>query len=174
MEKIYLIGFMASGKTTVGKILSKKLGWKFIDIDEEIERKTQKTISEIFSTFGEDYFRKLEVEMLSNFKDLDKLVISVGGGLPVFYNNMEIMKSTGFTVYLEVDENIIFERLKNNEEYSKRPLASSINLDYLRNLLNIRIPIYVKSHKTIKCDQKKPEEIALEIIEEYKKWKLYH
>ncbi len=174
MEKIYLIGFMASGKTTVGKILSEKLGWKFIDIDDEIERKTQKKISEIFSTFGEDYFRKLEVEMLTKFKDCNKIVISVGGGLPVFFNNMEIMKTTGFTVYLEVDENIIFERLKNEDEYSKRPLANDLNADYLKNLLNVRIPVYVKSHKVIKCNQKKPEDIAQEIIEEYEKWKFYH
>jgi shikimate kinase len=172
MEKIYLVGFMASGKTTVGKILSQKLGWQFIDIDEEIERSTQKKINEIFSSFGEDYFRKLEVEMLTKFKDLDKLVISVGGGLPVFFNNMEILKSTGFTVYLEVDEKIILERLKKEDECSKRPLASSMNAHYLKNLLNARKPIYVKSHKTIKCAQKKPDEIAEEIIEEYKKWKL--
>lgn len=171
MEKIYLIGFMASGKTTVGKLLAEKLSWQFIDLDEVIEKNMGKKISEIFENFGEKFFRELEHKELMNIKDLKKVVVSVGGGLPVFNNNMEIMKETGFTVFLNVNDDILLERLKDRYECEKRPLAFSLNDEELKELLRKRKEYYIKAHLEIECDYKMPENIALEIVERYSEWK---
>ncbi|MCX7770480.1 MAG: shikimate kinase [Proteobacteria bacterium] len=174
MEKIYLIGFMASGKTTIGKVLAEKLGWVFIDTDEIIERKKGMPIKEIFSTYGEMYFRELEREVLEDLKDMDKVVVSVGGGMPVFFDNLEIMKSTGYTVYLYVSEDVLLKRLKNNEESQKRPIVSSNSENDLLNLFRERKGVYEKAHAKFNCDNMTPIEIAENISESFLSWKSSH
>lgn len=170
MEKIYLIGFMASGKTTVGKILAEKLGWRFIDSDDLIENKKGMSISEIFKNYGENYFRDLEKEVLLDLISLEKVVISVGGGLPIYFNNMELMLKNGFTVYLEVSEQILIDRLKNKSELEKRPLLNN-SKDKLIDLLNVRRNVYEKAHETVKCNGHTPDEIAEKIVESFLIWK---
>lgn len=171
MEKIYLIGFMASGKTTVGKILAEKLGWHFIDIDDVIEKRKGMSINEIFSIYGEKYFRELEKEVLLNFIPFEKVVVSVGGGLPVYFKNMELMLQTGFTVYLEVNEQVLIDRLKNKSELEKRPLVNKNSEENLLNILRERKNIYEKAHEIVKCNSRTPAEIAEEIIKSFLVWK---
>lgn len=120
---IYLIGFMGSGKTTVGKKLSKELGYLFIDLDSYLERKYQASIPQLFENKGEAEFRKLEKQCLSELSNLDGVVISTGGGTPCFFDNMTLMKSTGFTIYLEATPALLFNRLKNAKE--ERPLLKN-------------------------------------------------
>src|SRR5690554_4257405 len=98
MERIFIIGYMGSGKTTVGKKLAKSLSLSFIDLDAFIESKYRKTIAEIFAEKGEDGFRKIESKALSEVALIEDVVISTGGGAPCFYNNMELMNKTGTTV----------------------------------------------------------------------------
>jgi shikimate kinase len=169
MEKIYLIGFMASGKTTVGKIVAEKLGWSFVDTDDLIEKRKSMSIKEIFSSFGEKYFRELEKEVLLSLLSFNKIVVAVGGGLPVYFDNMDVMLKSGFTVYLEVSEDILMNRLANKDETEKRPLANS--KDNLITLLKERQKIYEMAHKKVRCDKNSPQEIGEQIIKSYVTWK---
>ncbi len=124
--KIFLVGYMASGKTTIGKKLSKHMNLEFIDLDQYIETKEKATISEIFDTGGEALFRGLEMKYLKEIIHLKKenYLLSTGGGTPCFYRNMELMNETGTTVYLEMDAKSITFRLINAK--NNRPLVSKI------------------------------------------------
>lgn len=168
MEKIFLIGFMGAGKSTVGRELALILGWNFIDIDKVIENKVGKTITDIFSEYGEIFFRVEEKEVLHELLSQQKVVIAAGGGIPIFFDNLNIMKKSGFVVYLFVNKDVIKKRLKLEEEHSKRPLAVNAKLD---NLIQSREPFYRRAHFTIDCSELSPLEIAHKIKGVYKKWK---
>jgi len=108
---IFLIGFMASGKTTVGKILAKKLRMSFKDLDLEIEKKHGITASKFYATFGEKSFRETERKILLELIKDKNLILSTGGGAPCFFDNMEIMNREGITVYLKMNKEAILQRL---------------------------------------------------------------
>ncbi len=141
---IYLVGFMGCGKSTIGKELAAILNLKFIDSDEYLENKINKSISEIFSSKGEKYFRMKEKEILFEISKMNNVVISLGGGTPCFNNNMKIINNTGTSIYLEVDALNIINRLKNDS--NQRPLIQNIqgnDLDqFIRNKLDERKVFY--------------------------------
>ena len=101
-KRIYIIGFMGSGKTTAGKKLAAALKWSFIDLDLEIEKSQGKSISEIFSGPGEQLFRQIESETLHSLHIESDTVISIGGGTPCFCGNMDFMKKNGLVIYLRM------------------------------------------------------------------------
>jgi shikimate kinase len=123
-RRIYIIGFMGSGKTTVGKKLAAGLHWSFIDLDSEIEVAAGKTISRIFSDSGEEYFRRLESEVLQKLDIKKDTIISVGGGAPCFSTNMDFMNETGIVIYLRMTPEQLKSRL--SRESGKRPLLKDI------------------------------------------------
>ena len=108
----YLTGFMASGKSTIGPILANSLGWTFFDIDKEIIKKEGMKITEIFKLKGEDYFRRIENELLQLLSKKNKVIIALGGGTITSEFNREIIKSTGFMIYLKSSPEIAYKRLK--------------------------------------------------------------
>lgn len=108
---IFLIGFMASGKTTVGKILAKRLNMTFKDIDAEIENKHGMTAGKYYAAFGETSFRETERAILLELVKNNNQVISTGGGAPCFFDNMEVMNRQGITVYLKMNKEAIIQRL---------------------------------------------------------------
>ncbi len=119
---IFLIGFMASGKTTVGKLLARRLGMSFIDTDSEIEKKVGRKIPEIFKTDGEPYFRKLESDILRELVEsgnIKNAVVATGGGLPCSEGNLALIKENGIVVYLMVTVHDIVNRI---EDADKRPV----------------------------------------------------
>src|SRR6266850_347126 len=119
--RIFLIGFMGSGKTHWGKQLAQRLKLPFYDLDEEIQAGEKKTIPQIFSEKGEEYFRMLEKELLEDIiGDHQSLVISCGGGTPCFFNNIDMMKKHGTVVWLNTAINVLYDRLV--KEKAKRPL----------------------------------------------------
>ena len=124
-RRIYIIGFMGSGKTTTGKKLAAGLQWAFIDLDREIEAAAGKTISEIFSESGEENFRKMEADKLQKLDIKEDTVISVGGGTPCFSDNMHFMNKTGIVVYLRMTPGQLKSRL--SPDCDKRPLLMNIN-----------------------------------------------
>jgi shikimate kinase len=124
-RRIYIIGFMGSGKTTIGKRLAAGLQWAFIDLDREIEAAAGKTINEIFSESGEENFRKMEADKLQELDIKEDTVISVGGGTPCFSDNMQFMNKTGIVVYLRMTPGQLKSRL--STECDKRPLLKNIN-----------------------------------------------
>jgi len=129
--KIFLIGYMASGKTTIGKKLAKHMNIEFIDLDSHIESSEKSTITEIFDSGGEALFRGLEMKYLKEIISLkkDNYLVSTGGGTPCFYENMALMKATGTTVYLEMDAKSIVFRLMNAK--GNRPIVSKIGEEEL-------------------------------------------
>ena len=126
---IFLIGFMGSGKTTLGRKLANKMGYEFIDLDHKLEQKVELSIAEYFSLFGEDAFRKLESEILKKTHYPENAVVSTGGGLPCFFDNMDWMKEHGKTVYIKLSPKTLADRLENGKE--DRPLLQEKHGDAL-------------------------------------------
>lgn len=161
MKTIVLTGMSGSGKSTVGKFLSKHLNVRFIDIDEQITIKEEKSINEIFAQNGEQYFRNIEAEIIKDiFKD-ENLVIALGGGAFENEQTRNFLLKNSAVVYLKTSENIIYKRLKNT---SDRPLLNDMTLERIKSILNTRKNNYELAHFTILTDNKSIEEIGSEII----------
>jgi shikimate kinase len=149
---IFLIGFMGSGKSTIGKILSAELKMNFVDVDHVIEKQFDQSIGQIFNTEGEEQFRLMEHKIIKNEEIIgSNSIVSVGGGLPCFHDNMNIMNSIGVTVYLKMSAKSISERLWNLPESARamRPLLankskSELNA-FIENTLENREPFYNKA-----------------------------
>lgn len=155
MKPIFLIGYMGSGKTTLGRALSQATGMQFIDLDEYIENRYRMSISDIFSLHGEAAFRQREQAMLTEVADFEDVIIACGGGTPCFYDNMELMNRRGTTVLLEASHARLSERL--SAARSKRPLIAAMTdeeLDaYIRSALSARMPHYGKAHHRFCSDR---------------------
>lgn len=112
MKRIILIGFMGSGKTTIGKALSDELNLPFYDLDWYIETRMHRSVAEIFAEKGEEGFRKIEYNMLHEVAEFENVVISCGGGTPCFYDNMEYLNRQGETIYLKAQPKVLHKHLK--------------------------------------------------------------
>jgi shikimate kinase len=123
--RIYLTGFMGSGKTHWGKIWAQKAGLTFYDLDELIENAHHQSVSEIFEKKGEDFFRKVEAEMLRETSIKDNCIIACGGGTPCFGDNLKWMNEHGCTVYLKATPRQLLENVM--QETQKRPLLKKLN-----------------------------------------------
>src|SRR3990170_3449203 len=129
--KIFLIGFMGSGKTHWGRMVSQKLGLPFFDLDEQVINAENKTINEIFAQEGEEYFRLKEKEILHIITEShNTFVMSCGGGAPCYFNNIEYMNEAGTTVWLNTSTDTLFKRLLKEKE--QRPLLKNLSNDQLR------------------------------------------
>ena len=150
--RIFLIGYMGSGKTTLGRKLAYILKYQFIDLDEYIEEHEGRTISQIFDEDGENYFRKLERVYLDRVIKKEDVVISTGGGTPCFFDNMELMNEYGKTIYINMHPKSILPRLLSSP--SKRPLFSGKDkkemLDYVFKTLRSREKYYNKAKRVVK------------------------
>lgn len=151
-DKIFLIGFMGSGKTTQGKKLAKVLDKPFIDLDNYIEKKENLSISEIFSTKGEDYFREKESEYLKQvIARYPKSVVSLGGGAACFKNNITQILKSGTVIYIEMPAESLHYRLTQSE--TQRPLLQNKSLEesleFIEDLLRKREPFYSQAHLTV-------------------------
>ncbi len=136
--KIFLIGFMGSGKTHWGKLLSAKLQLPFSDLDTVIVEKEKRTVSEIFSEKGEEYFRYREKEVLEEIvRDNERFILSCGGGTPCFFNNIEFMKKSGKVVWLNTTIDVLQERLL--KERMSRPLIREIGDEELRRYISRKL-----------------------------------
>ena len=146
--RIFLIGFMGCGKTTLGKKLAKHLNYNFIDLDSYIEKTTNKTITEIFENKGEKKFRIVEKESLTEVCKMDNLVIATGGGTPCFFDNMQKILDSGKAIYLKMEIEDLLERLET--EKSQRPLIENKSAkeleNFIRNKLSEREHFYKKSN----------------------------
>jgi shikimate kinase len=171
-KNISLIGFMGSGKTTVGKILAERLNFLFIDLDEIIELAENKTISEIFKSEGEKYFRDVESEVIRKIYKNEKCIFACGGGIVERYENMSLLKKNSLVVYLCISPGQAYKRLKDAED---RPLlgnSSEVDTrkDIINNLIGRREILYKKnSDFIINTDEKSPEDVTTEIL--VKLWK---
>jgi shikimate kinase len=167
--RVILIGFMGSGKTTFGRKLATKLDLPFIDSDLEIEMNENKSINQLFTEYGEDGFRKMETDFIKNLAlSDDEFVLSTGGGLPCFNNNMETLNSIGLTLYIKLSPKALVKRLENGK--NERPLLKNKSedemLQYIEETLEKRSPFYQKAKIIFPgIDAKKASAIDL-LIEE--------
>ncbi len=168
LENIVLIGMPLSGKSTLGRELSKILKYDLIDTDTLIEEMEDKSIKEIFKIYGEDYFREKELKIINKLKKESNKVISTGGGLPIYNKNIYELKKIGFTVYLKVPLEELIKRMV-KKEYDTRPLLKNNDTKFLEEMYKNRIEIYEKAH-TIICNTNYKESL-ITIVRTYKKWK---
>ena len=154
MTRIFLIGYMGAGKTTLGKAFSRELGLTFIDLDWYIEERFHKTVQQLFSERGEQGFRELEQKMLHEVAEFEDVVISAGGGTPCSFDNMDYMNACGDTVFLQVEPEVLFHRLKVAKQ--QRPLLANKSDEELMNFiceaLQKRHPFYSQAKFLFRAD----------------------
>jgi len=159
---IYLVGFMGTGKTAVGKVLAKRKDWQFLDLDELIELNEKMAITDIFSKKGEPYFRKIETLALKQASGEKKFVVACGGGIVINPDNIKIMKETGLIICLMSTADVI---LKRTQGYTHRPLLNVLNpKKQIALLLKLRAPYYAKAHKCIDTSKLSVKEVVGEIL----------
>jgi shikimate kinase len=168
MKKIILLGYMGCGKSTIAEKLSSLLQIPFVDLDKVIETKANRTISQIFESFGEVYFRKLEhdvfVELLAS---PDKQIIGLGGGTPCYANNHELLQGDGITsIYLKASVTTLFNRLAHNK--SKRPIVANKSDEELQEFiakhLFDRSYYYNQAEYKVNVDDKSIDETVADIV----------
>lgn len=165
-KNIVLVGLMGSGKTTIGKLLSKTLERELIDIDSKIEKESGKTINEIFELYGELLFRKLESKAIDSIGQEEDKVISTGGGAVQDNCNLDNLKKNGLLFYLKASPKELFARIKHD---THRPLLKNAKpQETLKKLLKQREGNYNLADYTITTDNKQANDIVNEIIEKYK------
>jgi shikimate kinase len=133
MFRVFLIGYMGAGKTTLGKAFARKMNVQFVDLDWYVEERFHKTIKELFEEQGEDKFRLIEQKMLHEVGEFEDIVISTGGGTPCFFDNMDYMNKMGDTVFLDVNQDVLFIRLK--IAMQNRPVLQGKDDEQLRNFI---------------------------------------
>jgi len=160
-ERIYLVGFMGSGKSTVGALLARKLRWRFVDLDRAIEDRAGLPIPEIFAKFGERHFRKVEFESLRDVSRLSgRTIVALGGGAYVSEVNRRVVAQSGIAVWLDVPYRTLMSRVEAGK--GKRPLAKSP--DQLHALHRARLPFYHEADVRIRTGNASPDTIARTIV----------
>jgi shikimate kinase len=166
MKNIVLTGFMGTGKTAVGRELSRLLNMKLINVDTEIEKSRQMTINEIFKQFGELRFREIETEMIRKLSERKDVIISTGGGAVLRQENVDVLREHGIIVCLMATPETILKRTSHS---SHRPLLEVEDpFGKIKELLDFRRPFYEKADIMIDTDGRTPRQIAEEIIDKMK------
>ncbi len=162
-NNVILCGFMGCGKSTVGTLLAEKLNYTFLDSDKVIEQREKMTVSEIFSAYGEEYFRTVETAVINDLCKQKSQIIATGGGAVLNPLNADVLRDNGTVFFLDVTPETVLRRLKDD---TSRPLLQKKDKESaVLELMNIRRPIYTKhSHYTINGNQN-PEAVSQEIIE---------
>jgi len=171
MENIYLIGYMGTGKSTIGRALTRFLMEKaagcddliYCDTDYIIEVEQRKRITEIFKEQGEDYFRDLETALLKKISKRKNLVVSCGGGMPLRDENAKLLRDSGRVVWLDATPETIYKRLAGDET---RPLLkNNLTPDYIRDMMTKRRPFYERvAEHHVMVDDLSVEELVLQIF----------
>ncbi len=163
--RIYLIGYMGCGKTTLGRELAARLRFSFLDLDKYLEKKYFKTIPQIFEEEGEASFRQKEHTCLHEVSEFEDVVIATGGGAPCFFDNIDVMNSTGYCVFLDVDSEELADRLMQSK--TERPLIKGKSPDelvgFIDTMLEKRRPFYEQAAYIVSGTNITPEEILARI-----------
>jgi shikimate kinase len=162
-SNIYIVGFMGTGKTVVGKEVARQLNLRFVDLDSIIEQKEKKAISRIFAEDGEPAFRKIEKQALKEISAGKDSVISCGGGIVLDKENIRIMKETGAMVCLSARPEVIIARTR---RYKHRPLLNVENPEKrIKELLEFRAPFYAQSDQTVDTSDLSVAQVVKRVME---------
>lgn len=164
-ENIFLVGLMGAGKSTVGRILARRLSKRFVDTDHEIEKRNGVTIPVIFEIEGEDGFRRREQEVLADLSQEKGLILSTGGGIVLKPENREVLRNHGFVVYLNARPELLADRTKHDRS---RPLLNVEDpLTRLRELHAVRDPLYREvAHAVVETGRGAPQQVVQAILAE--------
>lgn len=158
---IYLVGFMGTGKTSVGRLLAEKKGWNFIDLDDLIELRQQRRIVDIFAKEGEPYFRKIEKKLLKEVSTQKKFVVACGGGVVLDKDNIKVMKKTGIVICLCANCKEILKRVSSS---THRPILNVEKpKERIELLLKMRAPYYLQADKTVDTSGLTIKQVAAKI-----------
>ncbi|MBB6501290.1 shikimate kinase [Pedobacter cryoconitis] len=164
--KIFLIGFMGCGKSTLGRKLATKLGYDLIDLDHQLEKITGVTVADYFAAHGEEAFRKLESDTLKDLEYPKNCIIATGGGTPCFFDNIEWMNANGTTVYIEMPAPALAKRLESG--IAKRPLLRNLTpegvVEFIENKLAEREGFYTKAQLILSGINLTADAIRAEIL----------
>lgn len=160
--KVFLVGFMASGKTVLGKRLARRLNLEFVDLDQRIEEQFRVTINDLFSKYDEEVFRNIEQNVLHQVIKEDNVLISTGGGTPCFFDNMEHILNNGLCIYLKLHPKSIFTRLTQSKK--NRPLVKELDPVELKTFIYKRLEDreqhYRKAHMIVRGERMTEKELA--------------
>ncbi|MDR3591621.1 MAG: shikimate kinase [Negativicutes bacterium] len=162
MKNIVLIGFMATGKTSVGRLLARRLGRCFVDVDERIEQESGMSIAEMFARHGEDCFREKEREMIARVSRFRNAVIATGGGVVLFPENMNLLRATGIIIALTASAEAILERAgrRNTRPLLERPDREQ----FIADLLGKRSGLYRQADYSVDNESCSPRETVEKIV----------
>ncbi len=164
---LYLMGARGSGKSTIAGLVGKRLGWKTIDTDREIESVAQKSIARIFAEDGEPLFREWEKTVIAAIALLDQRVVALGGGAVVDEENRQTLRSSGKTVWLQASPETLWQRIASDlaSETMRPPLSSLEGIDEVRQVLDARHDVYAGcADHTVETEGRLPSEIADDIV----------
>jgi shikimate kinase len=167
MNPIFLVGYMGSGKSTIGRLLAANLHFQFIDLDTWIENRFHKTIRELFADYGEIKFREMEHKSLKELADFQDVVVATGGGAACYHQNMDWMNSHGITIYLASSVETLVSRLATSK--SMRPLVSDKSdtdlYHFISESLHQREPYYTQAHLVVNSTSDPAEMLTARIVE---------
>lgn len=168
---IFLVGYMASGKSRLGKELANRMGYDHIDLDDLFEERYRLTIVDFFEKYGESNFRKMEHELLQEVVNRDHTIISTGGGTPCFYDNMSCIKSNGISIYLSMETPALVKRLCSVRK--KRPLVNRISrealLNHVEKQMEQRAFFYNQADYIVNVTHQETDDLVQQIISLFKK-----
>ena len=165
--KYYLVGYMYSGKTTVGLRLARQLGLKFVDLDQAFEQRYRITVPDFFARYGEEAFRTLERQLLQATAAIDNVVVSTGGGTACQPGNMEFMNGNGTTVFLRIPLDSLLQRAATS--HKERPLITNMEPSerrtHIERQLEKRLPFYLQAQITVDADADDPQQVVTLILD---------
>lgn len=168
-ERLYIVGYMACGKTTFGRALANRMGWDFVDLDEKIARQEGQTVREIIESKGEAQFRQMECHALKHTASIKKVIVACGGGTPCYRDNMEFMTLHGHTLWLLASPAKILERVR--EVGDTRPLLNGKDdeelMDFIIQHLRQRQPYYCKAMWRLGGDHLETDEEIIQTVDEF-------
>jgi shikimate kinase len=165
-DVVFLIGYRCAGKTTVGKLVAERLGWAFLDLDEQLEKRQGQTIRSLFERYGEAGFRRMESALLEESCRLRRHVIATGGGAVLDGNNRECLRKSGRVAWLAADSQTVWHRLLNDPATAhRRPNLTQGGLEEIEHLLRVREPFYREcADCTVDTANRSPEDAAALIL----------
>lgn len=166
LERIVLVGFMGAGKSTIGPLLSQRLGWRFVDADHQLQSQTQSTIADLFNGLGEPAFRRMETIVVAKLLEERNIVLSLGGGALETKSTRSLLEQSAGTcvVFLKAPLEVLIDRCERQPDAAVRPVLRE--REALRHRFHSRLPHYERAHITVETQGLTPDHVADQILQQ--------